>query len=353
MKELFVYRHIIDKIDIGTLAILFCLMAVAAGFDSLGYFERAASKLIQKANTLRLLMLSVVLSAFFLSMLVTNDVGLIIMVPFTIQVFHAVERNDKLIKGIVLETIAANLGSMFTPIGNPQNVYLYQYYHMDIRDFLQRVFPYALTAAVLLTILVMCDLQGGAAVRIQKNFGKQEYCSVKRRRYLTAVYLFLFLVCICAVMDVIHYGIMLAVVAVGLLVVNRRLFRAVNYALLGKFILLFVLVGNLADISWIGKHLQSLVSGNEFFAGIALSQFLSNVPTAIILSKFTSNGLELLAGVNAGGLGTLIASMASVISLEYYRKTKTAQRGKYLAAFTAYNVMFLVFFILLHHALGR
>lgn len=348
MKELFIYRYIIDKIDIGTLAILFCLMAVVAGFDSLGYFDRIASRLIQKASTLRLLMMSVVMSIFFLSMLVTNDVGLIIMVPFTIQVFHTVGRSDKLIKVIVLETIAANLGSMLTPIGNPQNVYLYQHYHLGLPSFTRAVLPYALASAALLTVFVLCDAQGKVAVHVRKTFAQKETGAAGKRKYLTAVYLFLFLICICAVMDVIHYGIMLAVVTVGLAAANRRLFRAVNYALLGKFVVLFVVVGNLADISWIGQHLQALVSGNEFFAGVALSQLLSNVPTAIILSKFTSNGAELLTGVNVGGLGTLIASMASVISLEYYGKTQGAQKGKYVARFTLYNVIFLVCLIAVH-----
>ncbi|MCH5268288.1 MAG: citrate transporter [Lachnospiraceae bacterium] len=352
MQETFFYKYFIDKIDFGTLAILFCLMGVVAGFDKLGYFDRIASKLVHRANNVRLLMLSVIMSAFFLSMLVTNDVGLIIIVPFTIQVLHTVGRDDKLIKVVVLETIAANLGSMLTPVGNPQNVYLYQYYHMNIWAFFRQVMPYAFLSVVLLSILILSDTQGKNPIVVGKMGGFKRGKSVKKKGCLTLLYIILFAVCLLTVMDVLHYGFMLIIVTIGLLVSDYRLFRAVNYALLGKFILLFVVVGNLAEIPWIGNHLQTLVLGNEFFVGIGLSQCLSNVPTAVILSKFADNGMELLTGVNVGGLGTLIASMASVISLEYYNKTQTAQKRKYITWFTAYNILFLLILCLLHMILA-
>lgn len=342
MENLLIYHMTIAKIDFGTLAILFCLMGVVAGFSELGYFDLMAHGLAQKSGNLRLLMLAIVISCFFLSMLVTNDVGLIIMVPFTIQILHSILRSDKLIKVVVLETIAANLGSMLTPIGNPQNVYLYQYYHMSIRTFFTVIAPYALLSFVLLTAIVWLDKDGKKNITVTKQHRHSRTIGKREKVVKTLCYSIFFVICLLSVMDVLHYLVMLAVVTVGLAVINVRLFRSINYALLGKFVILFVLVGNIADISFIRDNLSSIVSGNEFFMGIGLSQILSNVPTAVMLSKFTSNGTELMLGVDVGGLGTLIASMASMISLEYYGKAQAVKRKKYIRHFTAYNIFFLV-----------
>lgn len=335
-------QYIFNHIDFGTLAILFCLMAVVAGFTELGYMDAMAGGLVKRAGTQGKLLMSLTMVCFIISMFVTNDVALIVMVPFTIQILQSITCNHKLIKIVVLETIAANLGSMLTPIGNPQNVYLYQAYKMNLGEFFLAVLPFATVSAVLLVGILLLDKDRKESVLLQENSISKTVLKVKNKTRQTVVYSILFVVCLLTVLDFVPYYITLVVVIVGIFMCNYTLFNRVDYGLLIKFVVLFILVGNLADISFISSRLDKIVAGNEFLVGIGLSQILSNVPTAIMLSGFTMDGMELLQGVNVGGLGTLIASMASMISLEYYGKTVTADKKKYVLHFTVYNMAFLV-----------
>lgn len=335
-------QYIFNHIDFGTLAILFCLMAVVAGFTELGYMDALAGELVRRAGTLGKLLLSLTMVCFVISMFVTNDVALIVMVPFTIQILHSIDCNQKLIKVVVLETIAANLGSMLTPIGNPQNVYLYQVYKMKLGEFFLAVLPFALISAVLLIVILMFDKDRKEQVILQESSVTEAALRIKKKTSKTIVYSILFAICLLTVLDFVPYYITLVVVITGVGMCNYRLFNRVDYGLLIKFIILFILVGNLAGIEFISSRLDKIVAGNEFLVGIGLSQFLSNVPTAIMLSGFTKDGMELLQGVNVGGLGTLIASMASMISLEYYGKAIAADKKKYVMQFTLYNLGFLV-----------
>lgn len=341
----FIQRYIIGQIDFGTLAILFCLMGVVAGFNELGYIDWLAKKLADSAKSVKMLFMALVLVCFFISMLVTNDVALIIMVPFTIQMLHNLGQKKKLIKLIVLETIAANLGSMLTPIGNPQNVYLYQYYQMNLAEFFKAILPYALLSLLLLVIVILLD-KGSAGVPVEMDIEEREVV-VKGKVIKTVIYSVLLVLSILTVLGVVNHLLTFWVVVVAMACCNYRLFRQINYSLLFKFCILFLLVGNVADIEWISSNLQNIVSGNEFFCGILLSQFLSNVPTALMLSQFTEAGTILMLGVNVGGLGTLIASMASMISLEYYKKTIEADTKKYVISFSGYNIIFLIILVIL------
>lgn len=346
----FINEHIIDKIDFGTIIILFCLMAVVAGFQKLGYIDRMAEMIVKKAGNTDRLVLSLVMICFLLSMFITNDVALIILVPFTIQILQNIDEQERMIKVIVLETIAANIGSMLTPIGNPQNLYLYQFYHMSFGDFMKTVLPYGLMAAVLLVLVLSIDkkknLTGAreqkGEINLSEKISNQRENKWSKRKYSqTALYFVLFILCILTVFDVISCYITFACVLICIMISDYHLFQKINYSLLVKFILLFLLVGNAADISWIRDKLETVVVGQEFLSGIILSQCLSNVPTAIMLSEFTKNGTELLLGVDIGGLGTLIASMASMISLDYYTKVEDANKSKYIKSFTIYNLLFL------------
>lgn len=337
-----VSTYILQHIDFGTLAILFCLMGVVAGFQMLGYIDDIARVITMKAKNLRMLLVTLTMVCFFLSMLVTNDVALIIMVPFAIQVLHRVGQEDKLIQLVVLQTIAANLGSMATPIGNPQNVYLYQYYQLDLVTFVKGLFPYVLVSAILLVFILWLDKDGTRAVVLLDEENKHQDFGKWEKGMKTIVYIILFVICLLTVLDVICWPIMLAIVGIGIGLCEYRLFKEINYGLLGKFVVLFLIVGNIAAIPWIREYLQSIVSGNEFILGILFSQFMSNVPAAIMMSKFTEQGMNLLLGVNVGGLGTLIASMASIISLEFFSKAMPDQKKKYVMKFTGYNLIFLV-----------
>ncbi len=337
-------RFIFNQIDFGTLAILFSLMLVVAGFKSLGYIDMIADKLIEKANNVRMLVFLLVYVCFFLSMLVTNDVALIIMVPFAIGVLAKSGNADKMIYTVVLQTIAANLGSMLTPIGNPQNVYLYQFYDMNPAQFFGAVLPYAAASFLLLLVFIIICKEGSRKVEIKESDYIPEFVFSPIK---TCVYVICLVLCILSVLDVLDIIITFLIVTAMVVVCDYKLIKKVDYGLLIKFIFLFVLVGNLAEIPAIKEAVGRLATGNEFICGVVFSQFLSNVPAAIMLSRFTNNGIALLQGVNVGGLGTLIASMASMISYEYYGKSEGADKKKYFICFTAYNMIFLAFMLVL------
>lgn len=333
-------KRIISQINIGTLLLLFCLMAVVQGFQYLGYIDSLSKFLVTKARNIRSLAFCLVGTCFFFSMLVTNDVALIITVPFTITLLHRLERQENAIVLIVLETIAANLGSTLTPIGNPQNVYLYQEYHMRFLAFFQALLPYGMVAMFLLMGCVWIKFDK-KTFHVDKQIFEQEKKELKHKTVWTIVFTVLFFLCILTVLRILPGWITFLVVVVTLLLCNPELLKKINYGLLGKFILLFVIVGNIAAVPVIESWLGTIVAKHEFVCGVFVSQIISNVPAAILLSKFTSNGMDLMLGVNVGGLGTPIASMASMISLDFYSKSMAAEQKKYMITFLGYNAFFL------------
>ena len=341
-----IYDFTFKQIDFNTLIILFCLMGVVAGFSRLGYIDSVSHALVKKADNLRMLMLTSVAVTYVMSMIVTNDVGLIVMIPFTINVLNSINRNDKLIKLVVLETLAANLGGMSTPIGNPHNLYTYQLYNMKPSRFMITMLPYVIVSVIALVIIVMLDKNGKDKVNISIKEESKEQTNLARKIMLTVVYSILFILCLCVVLDILECYIPFILEVIFIFICDIKVIKDINYNLLIKFIILFIIVGNLARLPWINNNLHAIVNGNEFFLAVGLSQFLSNLPTAIMLSEFTFNGYDLMLGADIGGLGTLIASMASVISLEYYGKTKDANKKKYIGVFTFYNVIFLVLMII-------
>lgn len=343
----FIDKYIISQIDFGTLAILFCLMGVVAGFNKLGYLDLLSNKLVKIAGSFKVLQGTLVFVCFFISMFVTNDVALIIIVPFTIQITAKLVKKEALIKIIVLETIAANMGSMVTPIGNPQNLYLYQYYDLNLSVFAKIIMPYAILSAVLLLVIIMIDKTKVEIVGIEENYNRTVREKKIDKVVKTLIYTILFVLSILTVLDVVNYLVCFGAVVLCMLIFDRSLFKEINYSLLIKFIVLFLIVGNLAEISWISGKLEKIVVGNEFMVSVLLSQCLSNVPTAIMLSKFTANGTELMLGVDVAGLGTLIASMASMISYDFYAKTNDADKKRYVLSFTGYNIIFLIAMLIL------
>ncbi len=333
-------KGIISQINIGTLLLLFCLMAVVQGFQYLGYIDSFSRFLVTRARNIRSLAFCLIGTCFFFSMLVTNDVALIITVPFTITLLHRLERQDKAIVLIVLETIAANLGSILTPIGNPQNVYLYQEYHMSLVSFFVTLLPYGVVAMFILIgcVWIKFDVK---PFYVDKQMFEQEKKELKQKNVWTVVFTLLFFLCLLTVLRILPGWITFLGVVVTLLLCNPALLKKINYGLLGKFIVLFVLVGNIAALPAIERWLGIIVAKHEFVCGVLLSQIISNVPAAILLSKFTSNGMDLMLGVNVGGLGTPIASMASMISLDFYSKSMAAEQKKYMVTFLEYNGLFL------------
>ncbi len=329
----------LDYIDFNTLSLLFCLMAVMAGAKRLGLFDWLAERLLDRVRTLRGLSFALCSLCFFSSMLITNDVALITFIPFTIIVLRLSNQIGALISLATLETIAANLGSMLSPIGNPQNLYLFTFYQMEPTEFFLTLLPYGLLSFLLI----------GASMLLFRH--KTVDVAISREKTLSpdgwrcAFYAVLFLLSLLTVFRVFPSFLTLIITIIALLCYDRQTFRQVDYSLLLTFLFLFIFIGNLGKIPVIHNALQYLVDGREVLAGVLASQIFSNVPAAVLLSNFTQDAAALLVGVNLGGLGTLIASMASLISFKFVIKEVPA--GKYLFIFTWFNVVFLLLLLLL------
>lgn len=326
-------------IDYRVLALLFGLMLVVAGFQSIGFFRYLGDRLLAKASCTRHLCLLLVFLCFFSSMLITNDVALLTFVPFAVMLFAMAGEAKLLIPVVVLQTIAANLGSMLTPIGNPQNLYLYSSYAFSPSDFVLRMLPLsALSAGLLLLCSILLPNRPLSAPASQNSSPTVKIPAVHK----LIAYTLLFLVCLLCVFRLISWPIMLGILICVVFFLDRKLFRSIDYFLLLTFVCFFLFIGNMQRIPAISDLLRSLITGRELLLGALFSQCISNVPAAILLSGFTDQALPLLYGVNVGGLGTLIASLASVISYRLYSGSRNARKGAYLKVFTLYNVLFLV-----------
>lgn len=327
-------RGYLEYPDYRVLALLFGLMLVVAGLQGIGLFRYLGSRFLERIRDTRQLGFLLMALCFFSSMFITNDVALITFVPFAVMTLEMAGQSKRLIHVVVLQTIAANLGSMLTPIGNPQNLYLYTRFELSMGDFLRYMLPLALLSLVLLTAAVA--LPGREALAAARS----ERAQAPDGRKL-AVYILLFLVCLACVLRLLTWPVMLTVLVVTVLFVDRKLFGKVDYFLLLTFLCFFLFIGNAGRIPAVSAMLRELIEGRELPVGVALSQVISNVPAAILLSGFTDSARALLYGVNIGGLGTLIASLASVISYRLYGNSQGARKGAYLKAFTLYNAAFL------------
>lgn len=355
-------KNYISYIDFRVLALLFCLMAVVRGFSSIGVFTRLGTMLLTHVHSLRMLSALFIFLCFFFSMLITNDVALITFVPFTILVLSMAVQKKFLIPVIVLETIAANLGSMLTPLGNPQNLYLYTISGLSIGAFVRIMLPYSFVSAILLLIFILFlpkDTVSTATAANTANSTNTVTASntsnviceaVKARknpRILFTAYLILFLLCLLTVLHILPYQIMFLLVLTGFLLLDYRVLKDVDYFLLLTFLCFFIFIGNMKKISLVHELISKLLVHHEVLMGIGASQIISNVPAAILLSGFTDDYSALLIGVNLGGLGTLIASLASLISFKFYTNSNGSDTRRFLGIFTLYNVIFLgVLFVL-------
>ena len=324
-----------DYIDFDTLMMLFSLMAVMAGLQRMGLFRRMGEGLLARTVTTRQLEAALVFLPFFTSMAVTNDVALITFVPFALEVLRLADREDRLVPVVVMQTIAANLGSMATPIGNPQNLYLCARYELDASSFLRTMLPLTLASAALLGAFLLLEKSAPLPVRWRGD------APVMDRRRL-ALYGVLFAGCLCAVGRRLPVGLLVCGVLIAVLAADRAVLRRVDWSLLLTFAGFFVFVGNLGRLGVFHDLIQRLLTGHEVLCAVLASQVLSNVPAALLLSGFTENGTALLVGTNLGGLGTLIASMASLISYKQIARNHPQLRSRYLGWFTLANVVFLL-----------
>ena len=336
-----VSKEYLGYLDYRVLTLLFCLMFLVVGFRKQGVFRYLGRILIGHAGNEMQLEMVLVFLCFFFSMIITNDVALITFVPFTMEILGSIHKEKHLIPVIVLQTIAANLGSMLTPIGNPQNLYLYSVSAFSFGTFILYMLPLVVVSFVLLLAILLFGgwKERGTGLDSASVVLEEDIPMEKKKLLLLGI---LFLVCMGAVLRILPYGVsFLAVVIVGM-IAFRNLFAQVDYFLLGTFAGFFIFIGNVQRIPSVSRWIGSVIEGKEFWLSIGCSQIISNVPAAMLLSGFTTEYKELLWGVNIGGLGTLIASLASLISYKFYASVKGAQRGKYMLVFTVYNVAFLL-----------
>ena len=350
-------------ISVRVLAILFSLMLIVAELVRLGVFYSLSAALFKRIKCPKYISLFLCFLAFFLSMLITNDVALVTLVPFGIMVISGfkISKSDKckiMCLTMIFMTISANLGSMLTPIGNPQNLYLYTKYGYSIGKFISVMFPFSLVSFILITLYVIISLDKfGEPTGSISDFGKdnnsKKYSQAPgdKRFYINlSITIILFILAVLCVLNVINYKLMFIIVSLSILILDCKAFKEVDYSLLVTFVFFFVLTGNLGNISAFTNLITGILNKNVVFTGIISSQFISNVPAAMLLSAFTDNGRDLLIGTNLGGLGTLIASMASLITYRFYAKYKADNdiSDHYLLYFTIVNIMTLIILLFLH-----
>lgn len=334
-------KQYLDYIDVRSLSILFCLMAVMAGLQKIGFFDFIAEQMLKKVKRIKGLIFLLVMLCFFSSMLITNDVALITFVPFTFVVLKLVlkEKAEKLLVPIVvLQTVAANLGSMLTPIGNPQNLYLYGISDLSLLEFVKIVLPYGAIAFVLLACTCLFyPYKGEKEIAVQF----ENFTSLKEHKSKIIIYGSLFLLSVLTVAHIIPYGYVFIIVAVVVFFLDKKVLLQVDYNLLLTFVGFFIFIGNMGRIPAFYELLEKWIVGNEVVLSIGASQVMSNVPAALLLSGFTNEIEALIIGTNLGGLGTLIASMASLISFKFIAKDYGQLKAKYMIYFTIVNILFL------------
>ena len=334
----------LSYINVRVLAILFGLMLIVAALGHIGTFDVLTNKLLSKVKTYRGISLLMSLLSFFLSMFLTNDVSLVTLVPFAIMVLAPFGENRKLMFTLIIMTVAANLGSMLTPIGNPQNLYLYDNYKIALPEFLLLMIPYSALSLALIVALTFILVKGSDKLPPLKNTEVKKLSFVK-----LMIYFALFVLNILTVVGYVHFLISLGVTVSAMLIMDRKAFKKADYNLLATFVFFFILIGNIGRIDAITGALSGLVSSYPVPAAILSSQIISNVPAAMLLSAFTDDGKSLIIGTNLGGLGTLIASMASLITYRFHAKFSKEQKEKtggkqdnYILNFTIINVVMLV-----------
>ena len=326
-------KEYLHYIDFRVLCLLMCLMAVVAGLRSIGVFSWLTFHLLKRIKSGKVLGSALVMLPFFSSMLVTNDVALIVFVPFTIALLSRLKLEKQTIAVTVLQTVAANLGSMATPVGNPQNLFLYSAFGLSASDFFSVTIP--LTAVSLIALVIASTFLLPKKLNAQSP--EKEVISSKVK---LLVFIVLFTLSLLTVFRIIPYQLTTVITVSVFLILDRNSFRNVDFILLLTFICFFVISENLGRVEAVRSFLQNLLERSTLLTSVGASQVISNVPAAVLLSGFTDKWQEILAGVNIGGLGTPVASLASLITLKFYMKSENAKPMNFLAVFTLVNIIF-------------
>ena len=324
----------LDYFDVKTLTCLFCVLAVVCALKNINFFYMLAKKLIQVFRNARVCILALVYITFIGSMLIANDMALLTFLPLGTYVMTTTGKGKYMAFTFIMQNIAANLGGMLTPFGNPQNLYLYTKFRIPTMEFMSIMLaPFALA----ITLITLCCI---IFVKPEPFELKDEKLSLPAGR--SVVYLLLFGLSIAIVFRGIPYVVGLIVIPAVLLFMDRKALKMVDYPLLLTFVFFFIFSGNMARIDAVRSLFSGLLQKNTLLVSALSCQVISNVPSAILLSQFTANYKHLLLGVNIGGVGTLIASLASLITFREYSKHNKGKTGHYILLFSAFNFAFLI-----------
>ena len=324
----------LDYFDLKTLTCLFCVLAVVCALKNIQFFYLIAKKIVRTFRNIRLCVLALVYITFLGSMLIANDMALLTFLPLGYFVLSTTGKNRHMAFTFIMQNIAANLGGMLTPFGNPQNLYLYTKFQIPNLEFMAIMAPPFILSVLLITACCMIF------VKPEPMQIKDESLSLPVGR--TVVYLLLFALAIVIVFRGIPYWIGLIVIPTALLILDRKALKMVDYPLLLTFVFFFVFSGNMARIDGVRRIFSMLLGKSTLLFSVISCQIISNVPSAILLSQFTQNYRDLLLGVNIGGVGTLIASLASLITFREYTKHNKGKTGYYIFLFSAFNFAFLL-----------
>ncbi len=330
------------SIDFKVLAFLSVLMLISAGLEKEKFLEKIATTMIERNHTEKKIAISMILTTMIIAMFFTNDVALITVVPITLIISQ--KGNFNPLKIIVLETIAANFGGSFTPMGNPQNIFLYNYYHLSFADFMINMIPFFSICLSLSLIL---------AQKLDQNkipFERQQVNLANKINI--AIYLFILLLVLFAMFHIIPLLYVFVIAIVLFVFVDRNLFKQIDYFLLGTFILFFIIIDQISSISYIKDIANSFVNSetSTLVSASIFSQFISNVPSAILIAPFSQHAFALVIGVSIGGFGTTIASLANLISYKYYANQFKSRKEQhhYLSYFHKLNLLFLAVLLTLY-----
>lgn len=359
--------HYLSYIHTNTIAQLVGLMMVVCGFQRIGVFRSIGSRLLRHVKTERGLVIVLMSLTFFSSMFITNDVALVTFVPFAISVLVMANAEKHAILVITLMTIGANVGSMFTPIGNAHNLYLTALTKKPAGEFISIMAPYTITSALLMIVFAFVffkstnvkefsglhsdDIEQGVLAPSQ---GKPKPDEIRLMGYgagfskwRVLVYCALFAICLCGVAGWIPDWAMILIIVIAFMIFDRHVFRSLDWALPLTFIMFFIFIGNMRRVPGFTELAQMWVGTHPMEVSIASSQFISNVPTTILLSGFCDKWNQLIIGTNLGGMGTLIASMASLISYKGITNKYPHNKGRYLLMYTLVNLLFLAVLVTL------
>ena len=327
-------RAYLGYFDYKTLTCLFCVLAVVCALRNIRFFYALARKVVRVFKTARMSVLALVYITFIGSMLIANDMALLTFLPLGFFVLTSTHKEKYMAFTFIMQNIAANLGGMLTPFGNPQNLYLYTKFEIPNLEFVRIM---SIPFAISVTLITICCL----------IFVKPEPLSISDEKIelppaRTALYLALFALSIAIVFRGIPYWIGLIVIPAVLFFADRKALKEVDYPLLLTFVFFFIFAGNMGRIDAVRQFFSGLLEKNTFLFSVISCQIISNVPSAVLLSQFTTNYPALLVGVNIGGVGTLIASLASLITFREYVKNNPGKTIRYVGEYTLFNFAFLI-----------